>query len=196
MYHSDNIINILKEKNISAYKICKETGISESLFSKWKKNPTSDISSNTLVKIASFLNCSIDYLISFNHNDCSYNLTEYNNDIKTKRIIKVFNSLNNEYKNVAINEIITLIKNNINIDFKNLELLITALDDNLKDDILNILIDLSLKFSDEQIKKANENKAYIAALGGGVTEIDEDLANYIIKNAVPNKPKVPDLKNL
>lgn len=193
MYHSDIIINILKERNISAYKICKETGISESLFSKWKKNPTSDISSSTLVKIASFLNCSIDYLISFNHSD--NNIANNKLNIQEERIIKVFNSLNNEYKTLAINEIFNLLKNNINID--KLEILIKSLDDNIKDDILNILIDLSLQCSDEQIQKANENKKYIAALGGGVTEItDEDLTNYIIENAIPNKPKVPDLKNL
>lgn len=63
MEHSQRILNILKEKNISAYRIAKETHISESLFSKWNTSPTSEISSKNLVKIADYLNCSIDYLL-------------------------------------------------------------------------------------------------------------------------------------
>ena len=61
--HSQIILNVIAEKNISAYKIAKNTGISESLFSKWKINPTSDISSNNLCKIADYLDCSVDYLL-------------------------------------------------------------------------------------------------------------------------------------
>lgn len=190
-----------KDLNITISKLIEDCNLSKSLIYDLEKRNTY-ISIDKLFKISKYLNCSSDYLLGLNESknlsqkQNINNLNEHQFNIQNERIIKVFNSLNTEYKNVAINEIITLIKNNINIDFKNLELLLTALDDNLKDDILNILIDLSLKFSDEQIKKANENKAYIAALGGGVTEIDEDLANYIIKNAVPNKPKIPDLKNL
>lgn len=190
-----------KELNISISKLIEDCNLNRNLIYSLEKG-NSYLSSDRIFRIAKYLNCSSDYLLGLDENENLSqrqninNINEHQFNIQHERIIKVFNSLNNEYKNMAINEIITLIKNNINIDFKNLELLLTALDDNLKDDILNILIDLSLKFSDEQIKKANENKAYITALGGGVTEIDEDLANYIIKNAVPNKPKVPDLKNL
>jgi len=61
--HSQIILNIATERGISAYKIAKETGISESLFSKWKKNPTSEISSSNLVRIADYLSCSVDYLL-------------------------------------------------------------------------------------------------------------------------------------
>lgn len=61
--HSQLILNAMAQKNISAYKLSKQTGISESLFSKWKKNPTSEISSCNLVKIADYLNCSVDYLL-------------------------------------------------------------------------------------------------------------------------------------
>lgn len=63
MEHSQIILDIIKQRNISAYKLAKETGISESLFSKWKKNPTSEISSSNLVKIADYLGCSVDYLL-------------------------------------------------------------------------------------------------------------------------------------
>lgn len=63
MQHSQRILTIFKDFDISAYKISKDTGISESLFSKWKINPTSEISSKNLVKIADYLGVSIDYLL-------------------------------------------------------------------------------------------------------------------------------------
>lgn len=63
MEHSQIILDIVKNKNISAYKLSKETGISESLFSKWKSKPTSEISSSNLAKIADYLDCSVDYLL-------------------------------------------------------------------------------------------------------------------------------------
>lgn len=69
MEHSQIILNLLQEKNISAYKLSKKTGISESLFSKWKKNPTSDVSSSTLVNIAKALKCSVDSLVG-NEEEC------------------------------------------------------------------------------------------------------------------------------
>ena len=33
------------------------------MFSKWKKNPTSEISSSNLTRIADYLGCSVDYLL-------------------------------------------------------------------------------------------------------------------------------------
>lgn len=63
MEHSQIILDIMQSRGVSSYKMAKETGISESLFSKWRKNPTSDISSANLVRIADFLNCSVDYLL-------------------------------------------------------------------------------------------------------------------------------------
>ncbi len=63
MKHSQIILNILKNNEISAYRLSKETGISVSLFSKWKKNPTSEISSLNLTRIADYLDCSVDYLL-------------------------------------------------------------------------------------------------------------------------------------
>lgn len=72
MHHSQTILNIFQEKGLSAYKVAKETGISESLFSKWKTNPTSEISSKNLVKIADYLDVSIDYLLNRTDNPNSH----------------------------------------------------------------------------------------------------------------------------
>lgn len=68
MEHSQIILDLLAAKGISAYRLAKETHISESLFSKWKKNPTSDISSSNLVRIADYLDCSVDYLLGRTEN--------------------------------------------------------------------------------------------------------------------------------
>ena len=61
--HSQVVLGIIKERKISAYKLAQDTGISESLFSKWKSRPTSDIGSSTLALIADYLDCSVDYLL-------------------------------------------------------------------------------------------------------------------------------------
>ena len=63
MEHSQIILSVLQERDLTPYKLAKETGISESLFSKWKKSPTSEISSSKLVSIADCLDCSVDYLL-------------------------------------------------------------------------------------------------------------------------------------
>lgn len=63
MEHSQMILGIMQRRDISAYKLAKETGISESLFSKWKKKPTSEIASANLIRIADYLDCSVDYLL-------------------------------------------------------------------------------------------------------------------------------------
>lgn len=63
MEHSQIILQRFETHGVSPYRVAKETGISESLFSKWKKNPTSEISSQTLVRIADYLDCSVDYLL-------------------------------------------------------------------------------------------------------------------------------------
>lgn len=78
MEHSQIILSILKNKNISAYKIAKETGISESLFSKWKKKPTSEISSSNLTRIADYLDCSVDYLLGRTDNPEINNMIDAN----------------------------------------------------------------------------------------------------------------------
>ena len=63
MEHSQIVLGIIKERKISAYKLAQDTGISESLFSKWKSRPTSDIGSSTLVLIADYHDCSVNYLL-------------------------------------------------------------------------------------------------------------------------------------
>jgi len=63
MEHSERILQIFEERGLTPYNVAKETGITNSLFSLWKKKPTSNIYSSNLVLIANYLDCSIDYLL-------------------------------------------------------------------------------------------------------------------------------------
>lgn len=63
MEHTERILRIIEERNITQYRLSKETGISDSLFSKWKETPSSKISSKNLELIADYLGCSVDYLL-------------------------------------------------------------------------------------------------------------------------------------
>lgn len=68
MEHSQRILGIIAERQLTQYRVAKDTGISLSLFGKWKEKPTSKISSEKLVLIADYLGCSIDYLVG--RTDC------------------------------------------------------------------------------------------------------------------------------
>lgn len=63
MEHSDRILQIINERGLTTYRVARETGLTNSMFSLWKKKPTSKIYSGNLVLIADYLNCSVDYLL-------------------------------------------------------------------------------------------------------------------------------------
>lgn len=63
MEHSEIILQVLEERNITPYRLSKDTGISQSLFNSWKRKPSSNIYSGNLVLIADYLGCSVDYLL-------------------------------------------------------------------------------------------------------------------------------------
>ena len=65
------------------------------------------------------------------------------------------------------------------------------LDDEYQKKALSNILDLVIEMSQKQDKELNKNRAYIAAFGGGVFEIDDEMAKYIEENAVfeEYKPK-------
>jgi transcriptional regulator with XRE-family HTH domain len=63
MEYSERILQIMQSKGITPYRLAKETGMTESLFSVWKTNPSSKIYAENLVKVADYLGCSVDYLL-------------------------------------------------------------------------------------------------------------------------------------
>ena len=68
MEHSERILDIVAKRGLTHYRFDKDTGISLSLFGKWKEKPTSKISSEKLVLIADYFGCSIDYLVGRTEN--------------------------------------------------------------------------------------------------------------------------------
>ena len=68
MEHSQRILAIIAEKGFTQYRVAKDTGISLSLFGKWKEKPTSKISSEKLCLIADYLGCSVDFLLGRTEN--------------------------------------------------------------------------------------------------------------------------------
>ena len=59
---TETFVKILREKNITPYQIAKETGISQGLMGDYK-NGVKLPGVQNLVKIADYLNCSVDYLL-------------------------------------------------------------------------------------------------------------------------------------
>ena len=62
MMYSERILALLEERGITHYRAAKETGISQSLFGKWKKNPTSRITAENLTKMADYLGLPVEVL--------------------------------------------------------------------------------------------------------------------------------------
>jgi len=59
---SEKFMHYLQIRGITAYKIAKDTGISQGLMNEYKNGKRTPTTEN-LVKIADYLNCSIDHLL-------------------------------------------------------------------------------------------------------------------------------------
>lgn len=68
MEHSERILQIMEARGVTAYRIAKDAGVSESVFSEWRRKPSSNIYSSNLVRIANYLECSVDYLLGQTEN--------------------------------------------------------------------------------------------------------------------------------
>lgn len=68
MKHTERILQIVEERKIVPNHLAKVIGISDSLISKWRANPSLRVSSEILVAIADYLDCSVDYLLGRTEN--------------------------------------------------------------------------------------------------------------------------------
>lgn len=59
---TDVFVRLLQEKGITAYRVAKETGISQGLMNEYKSGKKLPTLQN-ICKIADYLNCSVDYLL-------------------------------------------------------------------------------------------------------------------------------------
>ena len=64
MQYAQVILDYINKQGVSFYKLARNTGISESTFSKWKSNPKADVSLTTIEKIANYFKVSVDYIIN------------------------------------------------------------------------------------------------------------------------------------
>lgn len=63
MEHSERILQIIEERGLTGYKVAKAVGLTNSMFTEWRRRPSSNIYSKNLVLIADYLGCSVDYLL-------------------------------------------------------------------------------------------------------------------------------------
>lgn len=59
---TNNIFQLMDTKGVSAYKLSKETGISESVISRWRSGEQSP-SVSSLVKVAHYFQCGLSELM-------------------------------------------------------------------------------------------------------------------------------------
>lgn len=63
MEYSEIILAYMDKQDVSAYKLAKAIGISESTFSRWRAVPTSKMTAKILNDIADYFDVSTDYLL-------------------------------------------------------------------------------------------------------------------------------------
>lgn len=94
----ENLRIIREKRNINQQKIAVELEISQESISKYetgKAFPSKDI----LIKLADYLNCSIDYLLGRTENPNVNRDNVFNNDEKIENLIFRYNRLSDENKN-------------------------------------------------------------------------------------------------
>lgn len=91
----DVFVQYLQENEITAYKVAKETGIAQGLMNQYKngiKTPTAE----NLIKIADYLDCSIDFLLGRTK-------SEYDEPEDEHRLIKAYRQLTDEGQRAVLN---------------------------------------------------------------------------------------------
>ncbi|MCL2696595.1 MAG: helix-turn-helix domain-containing protein [Oscillospiraceae bacterium] len=68
---TDVFVHLMQSRNISSYKLTKDTGIDNGLISKWK-NAKYVPSAEMLIKIADYFDVSVDYLLGRTDNPDSH----------------------------------------------------------------------------------------------------------------------------
>lgn len=92
----DNLIKILEERNITAYKLCKDLDLPKNSLNNWKYGsyPTID----KVEKIITYLNIEPHELLNIPHNK---NINNYTN--VEKELIKAFREVSPEVQKIVIN---------------------------------------------------------------------------------------------
>ena len=111
----------MEVKQISAYKMSKETGISDRLIGYWRKGDMLPNAENLMI-IADYFNTSIDYLLdrekkdttihtgdnTGNNNNSSINIASNNLDETTMQVAEMFSNMNIKNKAKVLSFMIEL----------------------------------------------------------------------------------------
>lgn len=90
----DIFMQIVQDKGITAYKVAKETGISQGLMNEYKNGKRVPTTEN-LIKIANYLDCSIDFLLERTYSPLNEPEDEH-------RLIKAYRQLTDEGKKAVL----------------------------------------------------------------------------------------------
>lgn len=104
MEYSQIILNYMESVGVTGYKLSKATGISESLFGKWKAKPTSKIDATTLKKISDYFGMSIDALIGNEQKNkpSAENGELYRLNPREKELLRAFRKRNKDVQDAAL----------------------------------------------------------------------------------------------
>ena len=102
MEFSDKILNCIKDCGIQPSVLAREIGIDKSTFSKWKSKPTSKLDLDILVKIASYLNISIDNIILDKPNNIASKSESSDLSCDEAELLKYYKQLPENEKNRLI----------------------------------------------------------------------------------------------
>lgn len=101
---SQKILNYMDSRGVSAYKLHKAIGISESTFSKWKSKPTSKIDASILSDIADYFEITIDELLGNEQKNKPTDTVDELDELDIK-IVKLFSQLTPQNKQLALAQI-------------------------------------------------------------------------------------------
>ena len=101
MEYSQTILLHMERCGVTPYKLAKDTGISESLFSKWKSKPTSDITYRVVTEIAEYFGVSPENLLGIQIENRS---VRYLSDDENE-VIDLFRVLDDEGKSLFLRQL-------------------------------------------------------------------------------------------
>ena len=90
----ENFVQYLQTKGLTAYKVAKETGIPQGQMNKWKNGKGTPTAENQ-IKIADYLDCSIDFLLGRSK-------AEQNEPEDEHRLIIAYRNLTDEGKKAIL----------------------------------------------------------------------------------------------
>ena len=86
---------LLNERNITAYKVSKDTGVTQTALSNWKTGKSTP-TAKTLQKIADYFGVTIDYLMNGEEKEWTPTLTEKDEKDLDKKVENLLNAVDSD----------------------------------------------------------------------------------------------------